>query len=170
MFLFRHTCKNPYFSSFCSLQSSQSFVYAAFPSLSPHAQSPLKPLCSMSPLTTAVTLWPELLRNCCAVWLDSRGRGVGGEEGFSSGSYMADILLFKDKVRSVISGLEEDEFRAGRSRRILGGCQQQQHNRMTEKNEGWYINRRVFTSQSVWQWAHTGEMVFSRPRKHSYLR
>lgn len=104
------------------------------------------------------------------MWLDGRGRGVGGEEGFSSGSSMADILSFKDKVRSVISGLQEDEFRAGRSWRILGGCQQQQHNRMREKNEGWYINRRVFTSQSVWQWAHTGEMVFSRPRKHSYLR
>lgn len=60
---------------------------------------------------------------------------MGGEEGFGIGSYMADILLFDDKVRSELRGQEEEELRAGRNWRILGGCQRQQHNRIRETTE-----------------------------------
>ena len=95
VFIHAHMFKSLCFSPF----SAQSFLPAVwvcvccFPlrlSLSPPcAQSPLKPLCSVSPLTTAVTLWPQFLRNrCAALWLDSRGRrkerkreGVGGGGG-----------------------------------------------------------------------------------------
>lgn len=87
--MFKSLCFSPFFCTIFPPNRLSVCCSSLCLSPPPCAQSPLKPLCSVSPLTTAVTLWPQFLRNrCAALWLDSRGRrkerkreGVGGGGG-----------------------------------------------------------------------------------------